>query len=285
MMKHFEIVGSDGVRLHGVQAGATGPVLILLHGFPEFWQAWHRQLDEFSRDHRVVALDLRGYNLSDKPRLTTSYGPAKLVDDLRCVIRQVSPNSPVCVVGHDWGGLIAWESPELLQQMIIINAPHPVLFYRELTRNPSQTFASSYAGFFQLPGISEWVLRAFDFAALRRMVFGLSARPDAFSDQMKEAYRAAWSQPGAISAGLKYYRNCRTWRNAVKEPTSWRIRVPTLVLWGEKDPALRPGNLDGLDELVSPLTVKRHPAATHWIVHEEPEWVNAAIRTFRRRGE
>lgn len=284
MIMHLHLRGADGVRLHAAAAGDAGPLMLFLHGFPEFWQAWHRQLAEFSRDHRAVALDLRGYNLSDKPRRTADYTIAKLVADIRHILVELSPGRPAIVVGHDWGGIIAWtlarEAPELFQRLVIINAPHPAIFYRELKRSCAQRFASSYGLFFQLNGIAEATLAAFGFAALRWMLFGISTRPERFSPELRAAYREAWRQRHALRGGLAYYRNVRDLRRSIVSPANWQIDVPTLVLWGDKDPALLRGNLDGLEAFVPRLTVRRHADATHWIVHEDPEWVNAAIRAF-----
>lgn len=288
MITHRQVPGADGVRLHAALSGDKGPPMLFLHGFPECWEAWRGQLAEFSRDHRAVALDLRGYNLSDKPRRVADYRMAKLVADLRRVLAELSPARRAVVVGHDWGGIIAWilarESPGLLERLVIINAPHPALFYRELKRSWAQRLASAYAGLFQLRGLAELGLRAFDFAALRAMLFGVTTRPERFDPELRAAYRAAWSQEGALRSGLAYYRNLRDLRRAVTAPVSWQIRVPTLVLWGERDPALLPGNLEGLGQLVPRLSIRRHSAATHWVVHEEPAWVNAEIRAFLARG-
>jgi epoxide hydrolase 4 len=276
--------GSEGIRLHGVAAGEGGRVMLFLHGFPEFWRAWHRQLPEFGRDHRAVAVDLRGYNLSDKPEGVAHYALPKIVDDVRQVLGALSPGARAILVGHDWGGIVGWtlarESPELIERLIIINAPHPLIFHRELKQNPMQQLASSYAGFFQLQGVAEAALRAFDFAALRKMVFGTSAKPGVFPPELRAAYREAWKQPYALTAGLNYYRNLRALRHVITSAPDWIINVPTLVLWGEQDPSLRKTNLVGLERFVPRLSIQRHPSATHWIVHEEPEWVHAAIRGF-----
>lgn len=285
MITHLNLSGADGVHLHAAAAGTGGRVILFLHGFPEFWQAWHRQLAEFSRDCRAIALDLRGYNLSDKPEHTQAYALERIVDDVRRVIRAIPRGRGVVLVGHDWGGITAWalarENPELIQSLVIINAPHPVIFYRELKRNWRQRIASSYAGFFQLRGPAEIALKVFDHAALRKMVFGISVKPQMFTPELRAAYRNAWNQPRAISSGLNYYRNLRALKRMVSEPAaSWQVRVSTLVLWGEQDPALLTTNLMGLEQFVPRLTVRRHPTATHWIVHEEPEWVNGEIREF-----
>ena len=278
-------MGTERVTLHVEEAGPPdGPLVVLLHGFPEFWQAWHRQLEEFGRDCRAVALDLRGYNLSAKPRGARHYALPAIVADVRAVLRALSPQTPAVLVGHDWGGLAAWtlarESPELLERLVIINAPHPPLFQRELKHSGAQRLASSYAAFFQLRGVAELALRAFGYAALRKMIFGLTRKPEQFPPALRDAYRVAWSQPYALTAGLSYYRNPRALKRLVESPASWRIEVPTLVLWGDRDRALLQGNLVGLEELVPRLTVQHHARATHWIVHEEPAWVNNSIRSF-----
>lgn len=283
-LRDFWIPASDGVRLHAVACGHARPLLLFLHGFPECWAAWHRQLLEFGRDHRAVALDLRGYNLSDKPRATASYALPRLVDDLRRALRVLSPDFPAVVIGHDWGGIVAWSlartDPALLARLVIINAPHPALFARELRHSVRQVLASSYAAFFQLRGAAELALRSFRFAGLRAMVFGATTHPHAFGPELRRVYLAAWRQPGALTAALNYYRNPGALHREAALARHPPVRVPTLVLWGDRDLALRPGNLRGLEALVPALTVRRHPNATHWIVHEQPDWVNHAIREF-----
>jgi pimeloyl-ACP methyl ester carboxylesterase len=272
--------------LHAAAEGENGPLILFLHGFPEFWQAWHRQLTAFSRDHRAVALDLRGYNLSDKPEGVENYTLPAIVEDIRHVLQQLSPGRPAILVGHDWGGIAGWllahESPALLERMVIINAPHPSLLYRELKHNPGQALASSYAGFFQLGGVAETALRAFDFTALRKMLFGVTSKPSMFEPELRAAYLQAWAQPGALKSSLNYYRNIAAFVAVADRLKTGKIEVPTQVLWGEMDPTLLTANLVGLDEHVRTLEIKRHSSATHWIVHEEPDWVNSAIRGFLR---
>lgn len=135
------------MTLHAVQADEHGPVMLFLHGFPEFWRAWHRQLAEFSRDFRAIALDLRGYNLSDKPQSTESYALSRIVEDVRRVVKTLSPGEPIVLVGHDWGGMVGWvlvrESPELLKRLVVINAPHPAILRRKWGRSPAQLISSS----------------------------------------------------------------------------------------------------------------------------------------------
>ena len=282
---HAASAGSDQVRLHvALVDGSGGRLILFLHGFPEFWQAWHRQLAHFGADHQAAAMDLRGYNLSDKPKGPRQYALSRLAADVAGVIRLLSPLQPAVLVGHDWGGILAWhvarELPELVSHLVIVNAPHPVLFAREITHSARQMVSSSYAALFMVPGVAELALRAGRFALLRRMVFGTCARPEAFPPELRSAYLEAWRQPGALRGGLSYYRAAHNVRAVFRPSGPWRIHAPTLVLWGDRDPALRLGNLRGLEDLVPGVTVHRHPAATHWIVHEEPGWVHGHIRAF-----
>lgn len=286
-LEHLRVAGADGVQLQAAVRGDGDRLILFLHGFPECCYAWHRQLPEFGRDHRAVALDLRGYNQSDKPHQRAAYALPRLVDDVRSVVHALSPDRPAVLVGHDWGGIIGWalarESPALLDRLVIINAPHPAVFRRELKHRISQVLSSSYAVFFQIPGISEMVLRAFRFAALRAMIYGTSAKPRMFTPGLRRIYCEAWAKPSALTSGLKYYRNPGALNREAAVSAKTRIQVPTLVLWGDRDPALCRSNLTGLDEFVAQLDLRRHPTATHWIVHEEPGWINDAIRNFVAR--
>ncbi len=283
-LDHHQLNGCDAVKLHVVTCGESGPLVLFLHGFPEFWQAWHTLLPALGRDFRAAALDLRGYNLSDKPPGVSAYGLDKVSGDIASVIRALSPLHPAIVVGHDWGGIAAWylarEQPTLMSHLVVINAPHPALLGRELRRSPSQLFSSSYAAFFQWRGVAEWALRAGRCALLRAMLFRTSSRPEAFTPELRRAYLEAWQQPGALRAGLNYYRSPENRRLLRTAPADWRIQLPTLVLWGERDIALREGNLEGLSTVAPRLTIHRHPTATHWIAHEEPRWVEDRIRAF-----
>ncbi len=278
----------NGVRLHYVSEG-EGDLLLFLHGFPEFWYGWERQLAEFGRDHRAVAVDMRGYNLSSKPADVEAYQLPYLVEDIRALIAHLGYERCV-LVGHDWGGVVAWVfammHPNSLTKLVIINAPHPAIFARELRANPAQQQASQYMLFFRSAG-AEAALSANSYAML---VEAVMSTPGAFSEADRAAYIAAWSQPGALTGGLNYYRAAHIGPPQPNEPQQAppafaagavpTITVPTLVIWGERDTALLTGNLDGLDALVQNLTVIRDPEATHWIVHEGPERVNAAIRDF-----
>ncbi len=282
---------ANGMRLHYAAAGDPAhPLVLFLHGFPEFWYAWREQLAHFGTTHFAVAPDLRGYNLSSKPDEVSAYAVKHLVEDVRQLAGALGASAPFTLVGHDWGGAVAWAfaiaHPQLLDRLIIINAPHPSVFARQLRENPAQQQASQYMLRFREPG-AETALAANDHAMLVRALTATAA-PGAFNDADLAAYRRAWSQPGALTGGLNYYRASRIGppgRNgepaaSFLAPGMARVEVPTLVIWGARDHALLPGNLDGLDTFVPRLTIERIPDATHWVVHEKPAEVNRLLRRF-----
>jgi epoxide hydrolase 4 len=271
----------NGVRLHYAAEG-RGPLLLFLHGFPEFWYAWRRQLAEFGRDHLAVAPDLRGYNRSDRPAAPDAYRMETLVEDVRALAAHLNGGAPFTLAGHDWGGVVAWTfamaHPELVRRLVIVNAPHPAVFRRELAENPAQRAASRYMEVFRSPQ-AEALLSADGCAALLRM-FGDLERDGHWTAADRAAYLEAWTRPGALTGGLNYYRALAARGDDAGLPGGGMVRVPTLVLWGERDTALLPGNLDGLDRWVPDLTVRRIPDGTHWVVHEHGDEVNRCIRAF-----
>lgn len=280
-----------GARLHYVSHG-QGPLIIFLHGFPEFWYAWRDQLAEFGRDHRAVAVDMRGFNLSSKPSAVDEYRISTLVADLGALADHFEARKFV-LVAHDWGGAVAWmfavAHPDRVEKLVIINSPHPALFARELAQNPAQREASQYMLAFREP-TAEATYSADNFAALRDLVRDLFTASH-FTSVDSAAYLAAWSQPGALTGGFNYYRASRVVPPSVTSlqtvppsmpPAQMRVMVPTLVIWGERDRYLVPQNLVGLEQLVPDLRIKRIPDATHWVVHERPAEVNALIREFIR---
>jgi pimeloyl-ACP methyl ester carboxylesterase len=273
-----EYADVNGVRLHYATAG-SGKLILFAHGFPEFWYAWKNQLTEFGKTHKAVAVDMRGYNLSSKPTDVDQYKVGVVAEDFRALAEKLGYKKFI-LVGHDWGGGIAWafaiRHPEYLEKLIIINSPHPALFARELRKNPLQQKASQYMLEFRGTG-AEDALSANGYAALVQIVLAEGLKTGVFNEADKAAYMEAWSQPGAITGGLNYYRASGT---GPRDNADLTVRVPTLVIWGEKDHFLLTGNLDGLSELVPDLTVKRVPGASHWVIHEEPALVNTYIREF-----
>jgi pimeloyl-ACP methyl ester carboxylesterase len=291
MLKH-EFADVNGVRLHYARAG-QGKLILFVHGFPEFWYAWKNLLPEFGRDHLAVAPDMRGYNLSSKPAGVSDYAVPHLVDDLRALAKSLGHEKFV-LVAHDWGGGVAWSlgihHPECLEKLVIINAPHPALFERELNHNPAQQAASQYMLLFRSP-TAEATLAANNYAFLVDAVLTRGLKKGYFTEEDRQAYLTAWSQPGALTGSLNWYRAA-----GISPPTSAekarsfepstgpsKVKVPTLVIWGEKDQALAKENLDGLDQHVPDLTVRRIADGTHWVIHEQPTVVAAHIREFLAR--
>lgn len=278
----------NGVRLHYVEYG-KGPLVILLHGFPECWYAWRFQLPALAEaGFRVIAPDLRGYNLSDKPRGVGQYRLELLANDVKGLIRALDADSAV-LVGHDWGGVIAWylamHEPRLIRKLIILNAPHPQRYLEEL-RNPGQLLRSWYVFFFQLPWLPEILIRAGGFAGMKHRLRHEPVHANAFDPATIDVYHQALAQPGALTAALNYYRaglRCLLEGMAKQRKP---IESPTLVIWGERDRYLGRRLLEGLEPWVADLTLERIADASHWVQAEAPERVNELILQFMggRRG-
>ncbi len=277
---------SGTIRLHVVACGPRdAPPLLFVHGFPEFWYAWREQLAEFSKRYRCYALDLRGFNLSSQPADVASYKANLLLDDLRAVIAQVGGHVKA-VIAHDWGGAIAWslaaQSPELMEKFIVANSPHSMGFARALAHDAEQIAASEYMNWLRAPG-SEAVLAENNF---QRLVAMASLKTD---DEIAR-YRECWSR--GLVGGVNYYRasplhpdTAESLGAAVKvlaalKPEQFRVNVPTQVIWGTGDTALRTVLLDELDQHVPRLRIDRIEGATHWLLRENADEVNRCISTF-----
>ncbi|MEI6185922.1 MAG: alpha/beta hydrolase [Dehalococcoidia bacterium] len=283
----------NGIRLHYAHSG-SGPLIMFLHGFPEYWDMWKAQLEEFGKDHLAVAPDMRGYNLSSKPSEVKQYRQKYLVEDIR-QLAEFLGHKKFVLVAHDWGGAVAWIFamfyPHYLDRLVIINAPHPATFERELRENPEQRKASNYMLLFRSPE-AEAKLSANDYSWLLNMAFGEMIRSGVLKDEDIRGYRKAWSQPGALTGGLNYYRAADVEvledpEAAIKKPAMAgalpKITLPVLVIWGEKDTALLTGCIRGLDEFVTQLSIERVPDASHWVVREKPQLVNSLIREFLKQ--
>lgn len=283
--------GVNGVRLHYVSAGA-GPLMLFMHGFPQFWYAWKDLLPAFARDHQVVAPDTRGINLSSKPEGVKAYHVAQLTEDLRQLIAHLGHEKCV-LVAHDWGGACAWNfamrHPDWVERLVIINAPHPVPFARELRQSEAQRRASDYMRLLRSDK-AERVLSANNFEKLAGFFREWARAGGAPADAATmAAYHAAWAQPGALTAALNYYRASPLYppepgQGAAHIPelraADFTVRVPTLVIWGDQDRALPPELLDGLDACVPDLRIEHIPEGSHWLIHEFPERVIGLIRGF-----
>lgn len=280
---------AEGLRLHYVSCGrADAPLMLFLHGFPEHCRAWDKLLPDFASDWNAVAVDLPGYNLSDKPESVSAYRVGAISRVLVTFVRALGYERCV-LVGHDWGGAIGWylacTRPCLVAGFVAINAVHPTVFARELRSNPLQREASRYIEEFRSPG-AEHLLSGRQFAYLFEMFESESGRPIWLDRQKEAAYLHAWNQPGSLTGGLAYYRAStaveRTPEGAVPNVRSsvLRAEMPILVIWGERDRFLLKGNLDSLDDFAPLLRVVRLPQATHWVVHEETEEVSSLIEGF-----
>ena len=279
----------NGVELHWVATG-EGPLVLFLHGFPEFWYGWRHQLTGMGEGFRCVAPDQRGYNLSAKPDGIESYRIRHLIGDVAALADRLSPNRRFVLVAHDWGGAVAWayalKHPGRLAGLVIMNATHPATFQRELRNSPAQRAASDYMGRFRDAGIEER-LSANDFAELWSFSLGPLEARGLIDPATARAYRDAWARPGALTAMLNWYRAMRL--NPDEDPAKAKapydesalvVKVPTLVLWGMRDHALLPGCIEGLDAYVPDLQLVRFPEATHWIAQEEAAAVTDHIRRF-----
>ncbi len=272
------------VRLHYVEAG-EGPLVLLLHGFPQFWYEWRYQIPALvEAGFRVIAPDMRGYNLSDKPPGVRAYRVELLADDVERLILACGEQTAT-VVGHDWGAMVAWIAamryPGRVRRLAILNVPHPARFLDALL-SPRQLLRSSYIFFFQIPRLPEEVIRARDFTLLRSAFHRDPVRPEAFTAEDIERYVEAMARPGALTATLNYYRallrNPRQTQALLE-----RIEAPVLVIWGEKDrflsrrlaepPSLWVPNL---------LGVERLPDASHWVAEDRPREVNTLLLDFLR---
>jgi pimeloyl-ACP methyl ester carboxylesterase len=271
----------NGVSLHVVEAGPPdGPLVILLHGFPEFWWGWRHQITPLAdAGYHVVAPDMRGYNRSEVPPEIADYRLETLAADILALADSFG-GERFSLIGHDWGGVVAWHlassHPGRLERLVIINAPHPDLWLRVMKRRPTQALRSAYAAFFQLPRLPEIALGAGNFRVLREMM-RRSARDGTFPDDVLQRYVEAWSHPGVLTGMLNYYRALRK-RPLPAEPG--RTRTATMVLWGEKDVALEQAVARAALQTCDDGRLEVIPGATHWVHLEEPARVNAGILAF-----
>jgi epoxide hydrolase 4 len=257
-----------------------GPLVVLLHGFPEFWYGWRYQLGPLAAAGlRVVAPDLRGYNLSSKPRGLANYVLDALADDVLGLADALG-RSRFAIVGHDWGGVLAWHlaarDPARIERAAILNAPHPATMRAFARAHPGQLARSWYVAFFQLPGLPERVLRAGDHAWLANGLTG-SSRPGTFGEADLANYRRAWAQPGALTAMLAWYRAVR-----LQQPptTPHRVEVPVRVIWGDGDRFLDHRLAEAGLAACDRSDVHHLGHASHWVQHEEPDEVNRLLGEF-----
>lgn len=269
----------NGVRLHAVAAGPKdAPLVILLHGFPEFWYSWRKQIGPLAdAGFRVVAPDQRGYNVSSKPREIMDYTVGNLVADVVYIAGALG-RERFHLAGHDWGAAVAWTTallaPERLNKLAILNVPHPTVFLRTVRSNPEQMLRSWYMAFFQLPCIPERRFSANNFEmGIKSLV--ASSRPGTFTPQDLDDYRKAWSNPGTVTAMINWYR--AFFRTRPPLPDNPRVHAPTRILWGTRDMFLLPEMAEQSVAFCDSAELTYFPNATHWLQHEEAEAVSAAL--------
>ena len=279
-----EFIQTNGVTLHTVLAGPeSGPPAILLHGFPEYWGGWRHQIEFLANNgFRVIVPDQRGYNLSEKPRGVAKYDIDLLAVDIVGLMDHFDYEK-VYLVGHDWGAAVAWwvagKYPERIHKLVALNTPYPTILGHALrTGNREQLNRSWYIFAFQIPVVAEWILRLSGWSD-EKNIMRVSSKHDTFSDADLAAYRKAWSQPGAWTGMLNWYRAFvrKDLKGASRPP---RISVPTLILWGERDAALGKFLAEESLAICENGRLQFFPNATHWLQHDEADAVNQELVTF-----
>ncbi len=282
-MEHQQI-SVNGINLHVVQDGPrAGQLVILLHGFPEFWYGWRRQIPYLAAaGYRVWAPDQRGYNLSDKPDGIAAYTLDELAADVIGLI-DAAGHERAFVVGHDWGAAVAWwvaaKYPERVARMVVINVPHLSVMKAQVRRNFTQMRKSWYVLFFQLPWLPEKLARMGNWNAAVQSL-RLSSHPGTFTDADLDTYRQAWSQPKAYTSMLNWYR--AVLRKPLAAPATRRIKVPTLLIWGAQDRFLGREMAQPSIDLCDDGRLVFIEEATHWVQHEEADQVNELMGGFLR---
>lgn len=274
-----QFIRTNGIRLHYVTQG-QGPLLLFLHGFPEFWYTWRHQIPVFAEFFKVVAVDLRGYNDSDKPAAVSDYAMPELVKDISELITALGYDR--ChLVGHDWGGGIAWcvaqAHPAQVEKLVILNCPHPQRFIAGFA-HPMQWWRSAYIGFFQLPWLPELVLAANGYEFIDTAFDNMAVNRSAITPADVQAFKTAIARPGALQAGLNYYRNLLSPNLLSSE---WSVlEVPTLMIWGEDDPAFEPSLAEGTEDYVRDFHLRYIGNCGHWVPQEYPTLVNQYLAEF-----
>ncbi|WXG47146.1 MAG: alpha/beta hydrolase [Candidatus Atabeyarchaeum deiterrae] len=289
-------INANNINIHYVADGSGGLVL-LLHGFPEFWYSWRHQIPALSERFRVVAPDLRGYNETDKPTGLKNYSTSVLVQDIVGLIDALGEKKAT-IVGHDWGGAVAWSlammAPQSINKLVILNCPHPfALTEAFLSMNARQLQKSWYIFFFQQPEAPEKILSQNNFEFLKMMLIGSAVNKKAFNEEDTRRFIEAWSKPGALTASINYYRANMNPAQIMLMPRDQRekvtkkfpkVKCPTLVIWGENDAALDKSLTFGMEKYVDgPYEIKYIPDCGHWVQQEAPDLVNRYLLEFLGR--
>lgn len=277
-----QYIKTNDITLHAAVAGVDGgKLVILLHGFPEFWYGWNHQIDFLANSgYHVIVPDQRGYNLSDKPKKVSDYNLDVLTADIVGLIEKFGQKGAI-IIGHDWGGVVAWrlatQYETILEKLVIINMPHPLIMRKSLRKNRIQRRKSRYVFFYQLPWLPEWKLSKDNYRYLTRALTA-SSKKGTFNDEDLKHYLESWSQPQALTSMINWYRAAL--RSKLRPAKSNQISVPTLLIWGAQDIFLgRELAQPSIDFCVNGQ-LSFVDNATHWIHHEQPELVNDLILNF-----
>jgi epoxide hydrolase 4 len=277
----FSRAATNGVNLHIAEAGSSdGHLLFLLHGFPEFWYGWRNHIGRFAAaGFRVVAPDQRGYNLSDKPKGVAAYDLDQVAADIVGLADGFGREA--FSVGHDWGATVGWWTAiryaDRIERLAALNAPHPAVWREAMRNNPAQRRKSRYVRFFRIPYLPELLLRRRNFLALSAS-FKDAIASDAFTETDLSRYREAWSRPGAITSMTNWYRALL--RKPMPPSGQFRVRAPTLVIWGTQDAFAERELADASAQLCDNGRVVYLDRSTHWVQHDEPERVGDLLLEF-----
>lgn len=278
----FDYAQIGAVRLHYATAGDGDKLVILLHGFPESWYSWRHQIAALSNEYTVVAPDMRGYNLSDKPENVSDYRIDKLVDDVTGLIDHFK-REKAAVIGHDWGAAVAWaigqKHPEYLWKLGALQVPPVSVWRQNLTLR--QLLASWYMFFFQLPLLPEFFLKQNDYAALENALRNTTMEKDVFTDADIAAYKNGWREPFALTAMINYYRANVLGRFFGGSEANKKITVPTVFIYGEHDQAILPETVKGIGDCIDADYQEFHiPTSAHWVQQEASDAVTEILRDF-----
>ncbi|TVT28244.1 alpha/beta hydrolase [Salinicoccus cyprini] len=277
----FEYIQTNGIQLHVAVSGPEdGELVVLLHGFPEFWFSWRKQIRVLAgAGYRVVAPDQRGYNKSDKPEGKNAYSINKLEQDIAGLIEYYGYDN-AAVIGHDWGGGVAWQlagtHPEKVNRLVVLNMPHPAAFPKVLAKTPSQGLRSSYMLFFQIPMLPEKIMSSKDYAYMAQALVQTS-RKGTFTEDDLDAYRIAWARPRALTSMLNWYRALPANMKHIPKHT---IEMPVKIIWGTGDQFLSKKLAEESLKYASSSSVEWVEEGTHWVHQEQPEYVNEQILQF-----
>lgn len=278
----YSYIPTNGIRLHVIQAGPVdGPLVVLLHGFPEFWYGWKKQIAGLTEaGFRVVVPDQRGYNLSDTPKEVKAYRLEELTEDIVGLIDELG-GKDCYLAGHDWGAVVAWyvamTFPERVRKLAILNVPHPQVMLDFFRKHPRQLLKSWYIGYFQIPGLADWSIKANNFQQAASALLK-SSRPGTFSEVDIAEYKNAWKNSGGMTGMLNWYRALGRYRPTM--PEDIRLHMPVRILWGKRDAFLSHEMAADSAKFCDRVEVIMFENATHWVQHEEAKAVNEALVKF-----